>query len=359
MSSSNVDSNSTLDKTKSQSSDQAASQQQSKLSGLKAPSKIVRPSIPVPKTQAINATASISTTSLNTNMLKSTTTLNEESSAEITDFKVNEKCWVNGTKSGTIAFIGETQFKEGVWVGVILDSIGEGKNNGTVSGVTYFKTDEARGVFCRMNKLTRQQVNEASVSSTTVSNTEIVQNIDSDDAIKIGSRVVIQSSDGNVKIGILRYLGTTDFAKGDWAGVELGEKLGKNDGSVGGKRYFQCEPMYGLFAPAGKIQPYQANNQGTPSIKSKAQTTLSNSKLTTPFVTRTGLTGTNSNIGNTSISGSKLKLNKQFSGSQESLVSEKSSIFSTASGVLTNPRKSLAASQQQQQLQKATNKTVN
>jgi dynactin complex subunit len=64
---------------------------------------------------------------------------------------------VNGTKAGTVAFIGETQFKEGVWAGVILDETGEGKNNGTVNGVLYFKTDEMRGVFCRPNKLTRTQ----------------------------------------------------------------------------------------------------------------------------------------------------------------------------------------------------------
>ena len=40
------------------------------------------------------------------------------------------------------------------------------------------------------------------------------------------------------KRGILRYLGTTDFAKGEWAGVDLIEPLGKNDGSVSGKRSF-------------------------------------------------------------------------------------------------------------------------
>ena len=46
-------------------------------------------------------------------------------------------------------------------------------------------------------------------------------------------------------MGILRYCGCTDFAKGQWAGVELHEPLGKNDGSVGGKTYFQCKPKHG------------------------------------------------------------------------------------------------------------------
>ena len=169
----------------------------------------------------------------------------------------------------------------------------------------------------------------------------------------------ISSSDGSLKVGILRYLGTTEFAKGDWAGVELSEKLGKNDGSVGNKRYFQCEAMYGLFAPAGKIQPYNpvtSQSLATPS-KTRIQNSATPSKGATPFVTKTGLVGNNAS-NTASMSGSKVKLNKQMSGSQESLVSEKSSIYSTASGVLANSRKSLAASQQQQQLQKAASKTV-
>jgi hypothetical protein len=68
----------------------------------------------------------------------------------------------------------------------------------------------------------------------------------------------------------------------------------------------------------------------------------------------------NNGTQNGAATGSRSKLNKQFSGSQDSLVSEKSSIYSTASGVVaTSSRKSLAASQQQLQLQKSASQKSN
>ncbi|KFO23316.1 CAP-Gly domain-containing linker protein 4 [Fukomys damarensis] len=67
--------------------------------------------------------------------------------------------------------------------------------------------------------------------------------------LKLGDRVVIAGQ----KVGTLRFCGTTEFASGQWAGIELDEPEGKNNGSVGKVQYFKCAPKYGIFAPLSKI----------------------------------------------------------------------------------------------------------
>lgn len=55
----------------------------------------------------------------------------------------------------------------------------------------------------------------------------------------------VQLSDG--RKGTVRFAGQTHFQVGEWVGVELDDKTGKNDGSVQGERYFDCPMGYGMF----------------------------------------------------------------------------------------------------------------
>jgi len=55
---------------------------------------------------------------------------------------------------GTLKFEGKTTFKPGVvWYGFELAAEFDGKNNGSVLGVEYFKCKKGQGVFVRRNKI--------------------------------------------------------------------------------------------------------------------------------------------------------------------------------------------------------------
>lgn len=56
---------------------------------------------------------------------------------------------------------------------------------------------------------------------------------------------IVKLSDG--RVAVVRYVGATSFAPGEWVGVELEDYSGKNDGSVKGESYFECEMDKGMF----------------------------------------------------------------------------------------------------------------
>ena len=76
----------------------------------------------------------------------------------------------------------------------------------------------------------------------------------------VGDRVWV---DGN-KPGYIQFIGETHFADGDWAGVVLDEPIGKNAGSVRGRRYFYCEPKRGLFARLHRLAKYPMSGKISP-----------------------------------------------------------------------------------------------
>lgn len=62
-------------------------------------------------------------------------------------------------------------------------------------------------------------------------------------SIVVGARVRVK----DLGTGTVRFVGETDFGIGTWAGIELRYPVGRNDGSVRGKRYFTCTQGHGIF----------------------------------------------------------------------------------------------------------------
>lgn len=163
-------------------------------------------------------------------------------------FSVGDYVAIEGGKQGEVAFCGTTEFSRGVWVGIILETP-DGKNDGRVGEVQYFQCAPNHGLFTRPQKLKlirrghlapspRQQRGTSQEAESAPQHPAPNQSPVMDlkllrEKLKLGDRVLV----GGAKEGFLRYLGPTEFAKGVWAGVELEDPLGKNDGAVSGKRY--------------------------------------------------------------------------------------------------------------------------
>lgn len=58
----------------------------------------------------------------------------------------------------------------------------------------------------------------------------------------VGDRVKVKYA---LRHGILKFIGPTKFAEGNWAGLELEEATGAHNGTVEGVSYFQVGEKHG------------------------------------------------------------------------------------------------------------------
>jgi CAP-Gly domain-containing linker protein 3/4 len=168
-----------------------------------------------------------------------------------------------------LRYCGGTQFASGIWAGIELEEP-EGKHDGTVHDVTYFRCPQNHGIFAPVNRVTKFGSRyRVFTGSTGVSRPVNFPKIDVSHVTpkvetgltslknklaeaSIGDRVMLVDR----RKGMIRYSGETQFAPGHWFGIELEKPLGKNDGSVNGIRYFHCPPNFGLFANPSRIMMF-------------------------------------------------------------------------------------------------------
>lgn len=204
---------------------------------------------------------------------------------------IGDRVVVGNAKIGTLRYCGPTQFSSGIWTGVELDEP-IGKNDGSIDGVQYFICLPDYGIFAPINKISKldpddydlleslkpniscklSQINgklyhhystdydtvqskvdtglnrSSRFSESNGVSSSSSSSVNSED-IHIGSRVFLSDN----KIGIVRFIGMTQFASGIWYGIELNRPFGKNDGSIQGVRYFHCQEQHGIFVQFPRI----------------------------------------------------------------------------------------------------------
>ncbi|XP_034713321.1 CAP-Gly domain-containing linker protein 4-like isoform X2 [Etheostoma cragini] len=222
------------------------------------------------------------------------------------EMHLGERVLVVGQRTGVVKFYGKTSFAPGLWLGIELDKP-SGKNDGSVGGVRYFSCPPKHGVFAPPSRVqrihgsvdclselsssrlshsfsgtirrsfstssafaTQKETSRSPVTSRSnphrrrwntltggigsvprrTAGSSPLPSSDGQVCLHVGMQVLLSSAND---MAFIRYLGTADFAPGLWLGLELRSSKGKNDGSVGGRRYFTCRPGHGVLVRPSRV----------------------------------------------------------------------------------------------------------
>ncbi|XP_025834813.1 dynactin subunit 1 [Agrilus planipennis] len=155
--------------------------------------------------------------------------------------------------------------------------------------------------------------------------------------LKIGRRVEVTGKDVR---GTVAFCGSTNFATGKWIGLILDEAKGKNNGTIKGHTYFQCEENFGMFVRASQVVPL--DDQGKPiEAKDTSRDEGSTSRLRTRHstigqkpkpTTIRRKTSPQKNTPTLSASSSRISL----AGSRQSLASSRQSLSESRTSLIDN-----------------------
>ncbi|CAH9093968.1 unnamed protein product [Cuscuta europaea] len=115
----------------------------------------------------------------------------------------------------------------------------------TISNEAYDKLD---GTFRKFKEHLPQK-------DTTTSEAKICDNYMEDlcaSIKKVGDRCLVEPRE---RRGVVKFVGQVEtLAPGFWVGVQFDEPVGKHDGMVKGKRYFDCPPLHGSIVRPDKVK---------------------------------------------------------------------------------------------------------
>lgn len=112
----------------------------------------------------------------------------------------------------------------------------------------YSKRGDTVQAYLKKNKLGKYNEEEmAQLANEKAKNEEAERKLAEEGGMVDGARCEVTVVGAGKRRGTIRFSGKVHFQPGWWVGVQYDEPTGKNDGSVGGKRYFTCPDKYGGF----------------------------------------------------------------------------------------------------------------
>jgi len=119
----------------------------------------------------------------------------------------------------------------------------------------YSKREDTVRAYLVRNKLGKYNEEEmAQLAKEKEEREEAERRLVEEKGIVGGARVEVTVQGAAKRRGTVRFVGEVHFQPGVWVGVQYDEPTGKNDGSVGNTRYFQCQNKYGGFVKPGTVE---------------------------------------------------------------------------------------------------------
>jgi len=119
----------------------------------------------------------------------------------------------------------------------------------------YSKRGDTVQAYLKKNKLGKYNEEEmAQLATDKEEREEAEKRMVGEKGIVEGARAEVAVQGSGKRRGTVRFVGGVHFQPGLWVGIQYDEPTGKNDGSVGGTRYFTCQNKYGGFVRPNVVE---------------------------------------------------------------------------------------------------------